>query len=233
MKNLSRLTVLVVILASLALVTGIASARGLPAVLGIDLRGDGTPEDNSTSTPASGVDLRGDGTPEDSATSTPAAGVDLRGDGTPEDNGASSSQSSDGETEFTGTLESLTSEWLIVSGTQIALTQTTEIEDSLSVGDLVKVHAYTAADGTLTAREVELFDGSSDDMSDDSDDMSDDDMSDDDSDDMSGDDDSDDMSDDDMSDDDSDNDDSDDDSSDDDSSDDDDSDDSDDMSDDD
>ena len=192
MKNLSRLTVLVVILASLALVTGAAFASGSKTALGIDLRGNGTPED--------------------SATSTPTAGVDLRGDGTPEDNSASSSMSADGETELTGTLESISSEWIVVSGTQIALTQDTELEDSLAVGDTVKVHAYTAADGTLTAREVELFDGSSDDMSDD--DMSDDDMSDDDSDgtsddDMSDDDDSDDdmsddESDDDMSDDDSD-----------------------------
>lgn len=151
MKNLTRLTVLVVILAALTLATGIAFASGAQTALNIDLRGNGTPEDNHAS-----------------ATPTP------------------SSMSVNGELEIIGVVESLTSDTLVISGIQIAFTQSTEFEDSIAVGDTVKVHAYTAGDGALTAREVELYPGSDDDLDDDS---SDDDLNDDSGDDDSDDDD--------------------------------------------
>lgn len=108
------------------------------------------------------------------------------------------------EVEFEGNVEAVSSDELVVSGKTVRINDETEIKGDLITGALVKVHALVAADGSLTAREIELdgegfqqggdrdddSDDNSSDDSDDSDDESDDsdsdnDSSDDDSDDNS------------------------------------------------
>jgi hypothetical protein len=108
------------------------------------------------------------------------------------------------EVEFEGNVEAVSSDELVVSGKTVRINDETEIKGDLTTGALVKVHALVAADGSLTAREIELdgegfqqggdrdddSDDNSSDDSDDSDDESDDsdsdnDSSDDDSDDNS------------------------------------------------
>lgn len=59
------------------------------------------------------------------------------------------------EIEFTGIVESILDDTWTVDGQVVHITPWTEIDDSPVVGDLVKVHAYIAGDGTLTAREIE------------------------------------------------------------------------------
>ncbi len=128
------------------------------------------------------------------------------------------------ESEFIGELTKQDGSVWAIDGIEFNVTEDTEIEDVIVLGDLVKVHLARDYEGALVAREIELFDpvDDSDDDSDD-DDSDEDDLDDDDSDDDSDDDDSDedDSDDDDSDDDDSDDDDSDDDSDDDDSDDDD------------
>jgi uncharacterized membrane protein YgcG len=59
------------------------------------------------------------------------------------------------ETEITGTITSITPESWTVDGTEFSVVPQTEVKDAFVVGDVVKVHLFTAADGSLTAREVE------------------------------------------------------------------------------
>ncbi len=63
------------------------------------------------------------------------------------------------EVEFEGNLEAVSSDELVVSGKSVRINDETEIKGDLTTGALVKVHALVAADGSLTAREIEL-DGS-------------------------------------------------------------------------
>ncbi len=65
------------------------------------------------------------------------------------------------EVEFVGTLDAVSSDELVVSGKTVRITDETEIKGDLTTGALVKVHALVAADGTLTAREIELDGGGS------------------------------------------------------------------------
>jgi hypothetical protein len=64
------------------------------------------------------------------------------------------------DVEFVGTLDAVSSDELVVSGKTVRITDETEIKGDLTTGALVKVHALVAADGSLTAREIELDGGS-------------------------------------------------------------------------
>ena len=61
--------------------------------------------------------------------------------------------------EFAGTVEAMgPGEWT-VAGKTVAIVAQTEIKDTIQAGDFVRVHALVAADRSLTAREIELADG--------------------------------------------------------------------------
>jgi len=60
--------------------------------------------------------------------------------------------------EVTGKLEAISSASLQVGGLTFAVNTTTEIKDNPAVGDIVKVEGTRAADGSLTALEVQLAD---------------------------------------------------------------------------
>lgn len=57
--------------------------------------------------------------------------------------------------EFSGTVSVLTPASWTVAGRVVAITAQTEIKGTFAVGDVVKVHARAAADGSLTALEIE------------------------------------------------------------------------------
>ncbi len=59
------------------------------------------------------------------------------------------------EVEFTGIVEVMGSSSWTVDGTVIAITPQTQIKGLIKLGDTLEVHAFTAADGVLTAREIE------------------------------------------------------------------------------
>jgi len=61
----------------------------------------------------------------------------------------------DEEIEFTGVLQSINGISMVVDGRTVLIPASAEIKDALVVGQIVKVHASKADDGTLTAREVE------------------------------------------------------------------------------
>ena len=61
----------------------------------------------------------------------------------------------DGEIEFSGVIEQLGPDSLVVNGQQIRLTAQTEIKSQLQLGMQIKVHAMRGADGLLVAREIE------------------------------------------------------------------------------
>jgi uncharacterized membrane protein YgcG len=69
---------------------------------------------------------------------------------------AESLSRSGGEGEITGVVESMGAETWMVGGQEIAVTATTEIKDSIQVGDVVKVHLVRDSAGALVAREIEL-----------------------------------------------------------------------------
>jgi hypothetical protein len=78
--------------------------------------------------------------------------------------GGDNSQSQDGmgdgttssEEEFYGTVEEVGTGYYIISGRMVQVVEGTELKGMFQVGDNVKVHAWVAADGTLTAREIEM-----------------------------------------------------------------------------
>lgn len=83
----------------------------------------------------------------------------------------------DADLKHVGILEEMGEEVWVVSGFAFRVTADTEIEDELSVGDLVEVYFFASEDDMPIAREIDLEDESDDDMddSDDSDDFDDDD----------------------------------------------------------
>ncbi len=60
-------------------------------------------------------------------------------------------------TEFTGTVEAVSTLSVTVSGKVLAITDETEIDEALKVGDKVKVEALVNPDGSLVARQIELL----------------------------------------------------------------------------
>jgi protein involved in polysaccharide export with SLBB domain len=62
------------------------------------------------------------------------------------------------EQELVGLVETIAADAWTISGQVIGITAQTEIMGNIKVGDMVKVHVFTAADNTLTAREIELVD---------------------------------------------------------------------------
>ena len=58
--------------------------------------------------------------------------------------------------EFTGVISTLSAQSWTVAGRPVAITAQTEIKGSFAAGDTVKVHARTAADGSLIALEIEV-----------------------------------------------------------------------------
>jgi hypothetical protein len=57
--------------------------------------------------------------------------------------------------EFTGPVEAISDTSWTIGGTPVGVTLVTEIDPGLAVGDVVKVHALLAQDGSLTAREID------------------------------------------------------------------------------
>jgi hypothetical protein len=66
---------------------------------------------------------------------------------------------SDGELEFVGVVSEISANTWTIGGRTFQVTAATEIKGAPQVGSLVKVHASLAADGSLTAREIELAAG--------------------------------------------------------------------------
>ncbi len=62
------------------------------------------------------------------------------------------------ELEFTGTVESINGNTWIIDGRTVLVDLTTELKGFISAGQVVKVHASMAADGSLVASEIELAD---------------------------------------------------------------------------
>lgn len=60
-----------------------------------------------------------------------------------------------GETEFAGTVESITGDVWTIGGQAVMVGGSTEIKGSPSVGDAVKVHGLLQSDGSIMAREIE------------------------------------------------------------------------------
>ncbi len=70
----------------------------------------------------------------------------------------SSLQSGQAEFEFLGIVESMASDRWTISGQEVLITSETKINDTIVVGNPVKVEALVAADGSLTASQIELLD---------------------------------------------------------------------------
>ena len=60
------------------------------------------------------------------------------------------------DVEFSGIVDSISSNEWEIDGTRIRITQDTEIKDEISVGDRVKVQVRIGQDGTILALEIEL-----------------------------------------------------------------------------
>lgn len=62
----------------------------------------------------------------------------------------------DREVEFTGTVQAIVGNTWTVNGRTFVVDVSTEIKGTIAVGQMVKVHARMAADGSLTASEIEM-----------------------------------------------------------------------------
>ncbi len=62
----------------------------------------------------------------------------------------------EGEVEFTALVETIGAETWLIGGRDVAIDGSSEIDQGIQEGDLVEVHASLSADGTLTARKIEL-----------------------------------------------------------------------------
>jgi hypothetical protein len=60
-----------------------------------------------------------------------------------------------GEMEFSGAIESMAQQTWMIAGRTVGVNSATEVKGPFLVGDIVKVHAFQNADGSLTAREIE------------------------------------------------------------------------------
>jgi hypothetical protein len=60
-----------------------------------------------------------------------------------------------GEMEFSGAIESMAQQTWMIGGRTVGVNSATEVKGPFLVGDIVKVHAFQNADGSLTAREIE------------------------------------------------------------------------------
>lgn len=69
--------------------------------------------------------------------------------------GSVSTSTPSAEIELFGTLDSITGSTWVIDGQQVTVTNQTEVKDTLAVGDFVKVHVSSDANGVLVAREVE------------------------------------------------------------------------------
>ncbi len=76
----------------------------------------------------------------------------------------------DAEVEFSGIVESLSSDVWVIGGQTVLVTLSTEIKGDISEGDSVKVHASPDDAGALVAREIEPAEGELDDEDSDLDD---------------------------------------------------------------
>ena len=73
--------------------------------------------------------------------------------------GAEAKLSADGQSaqvEFTGVVDSMAPDQWVVSGQTLLITSQTSIDNSILVGNTVKVHATVTADGKVTADKIEL-----------------------------------------------------------------------------
>jgi primosomal replication protein N len=64
----------------------------------------------------------------------------------------------EGEIEFRALVEEIGAESWLIGGRAVALAAETLIDEGIVVGNLVEVHAFLSADGTLTASKIELED---------------------------------------------------------------------------
>jgi hypothetical protein len=60
-----------------------------------------------------------------------------------------------GEMEFSGAIESMARQTWMIAGRTVGVNSATEVKGPFLVGDIVRVHAFQNADGSLTAREIE------------------------------------------------------------------------------
>lgn len=103
--------------------------------------------------------------------------------GPSDDNGEDDDHEED-EVKMTGLVESISETMWVIAGTSFLVDDSTKIEGTPEIGDMVKVEAFIQSDGTYLAKEIELEDDDQNDMDDDKDDdMDDDDHEDDDDDD--------------------------------------------------
>lgn len=73
----------------------------------------------------------------------------------PEDESGEDDSNHEDEIEFTGEISVMDAASWTIADQPVAILDSTEIHGEFVVGDIVKVHAYLAEDGTLTAREIE------------------------------------------------------------------------------
>ncbi len=97
-------------------------------------------------------------TPVDELTETPEASETPEATEAPEETeGPEATEAPEAnKVEFTGTVEAIAADMWTIDGKQIAVNAGTEIKGTIVVGDMVKVEAVVATDGSLTAVEIKL-----------------------------------------------------------------------------
>jgi hypothetical protein len=73
------------------------------------------------------------------------------------------------EIEFTGVVEAIAGNELVIDGKTVVLTNDTDVKAAIAIGSLLKVHAIVSPDGSLTAREIQPADAPDNSGSDDDD----------------------------------------------------------------
>lgn len=107
--------------------------------------------DDSVSTPS--ADANASSTPD--PVGTPSADVGSTPNVSSTSDPSSTQASGGAQNEIVGSVEAITMDTITIDGVTYNLASFTEIKDTLSVGDQVKVHVIVNADGTITVREIE------------------------------------------------------------------------------
>ena len=121
--------------------------------------GDQVKVEANVSADGSVVAFRVESSSQDDVVSDPSASSAAELSSTPDasdSSGPSSTQASgNAQNEIFGTVEAITADTITVNGVTYNLADSTEIKNTLAVGDQVKLHLNVNADGTSTVREIE------------------------------------------------------------------------------
>lgn len=146
-------------------VEAVVDQNGVVTAISIETAGADDPNANGNANDANANDVNGNDANGNTNDNTNAnTNGDDNSNANGNTNGNANGNSNDGaltgtEKEITGKVDAITSTSITIDGVAYDLSSKTEIKDAIAVGDTVKAHVVTSADGKQTIREIEKISG--------------------------------------------------------------------------